>query len=150
MSDITLRSSAFGDHDTIPAAYSHQAGDTSPPLEWSGVPDGTAELVLTCEDPDAPVGTFVHWLLAGIPAQTSGLGPGERPEGATEGTNDYGFQGYGGPQPPVGDPPHRYFFHVYACQHPLDLQSGYSSDQLRSQLRDNAVASGTLVGHFAR
>lgn len=150
MADIELRSPAFNDHDLIPARYSHEAGDVSPPLEWSGVPGGTAELALVCEDPDAPTGTFVHWLLARIPPTTMSLGPGERPEGTVAGRNDYGTAGYGGPHPPVGDPPHRYFFRLYAVREPLGLSSGFTADDLRRAVEGKVLASGNIVGTYGR
>jgi Raf kinase inhibitor-like YbhB/YbcL family protein len=113
MANLQLRSAAFSDHAPIPSHCSLGEGDNvSPPLEWSGIPEGTAELAVLCEDPDAPGGTFVHWVLAGIDPSTSRLAEGETPPGAVEGSNDYGGTGYGGPRPPIGDDAHRYFFHV--------------------------------------
>jgi Raf kinase inhibitor-like YbhB/YbcL family protein len=145
-----MRSAAFSDHAMIPAEYSHQAGDVSPPLEWSDVPDDAAELVLACEDPDAPAGSFVHWLLAGIPPETDGIGSGEEPAEAVAGRNDYGRLGYGGPHPPAGDEPHRYFFRLYALSEPSELTSGFTAEDLRVALQERIVATGTLVGTYGR
>ncbi|HEU5157467.1 MAG TPA: YbhB/YbcL family Raf kinase inhibitor-like protein [Streptosporangiaceae bacterium] len=145
---MNVRSAAFSEHATIPPDYSHQAGDVSPPLEWSGVPDEAAELVLACEDPDAPAGSFVHWLLAGIPPETEGIGSGE--EIAVAGRNDYGRLGYGGPHPPVGDEPHRYFFRLYGLSEPSGLRSGFTAEDLRVALQERVVATGTLVGTYGR
>lgn len=149
MEAITLRSSAFNDHAMIPGEYSHQDGDTSPPLEWADVPEGVAELALICEDPDAPSGTFTHWLLAGIPADDGGLDADEEPAGAVSGRNDYGKSGYGGPHPPSGET-HRYFFRLYGLSEPSGLADGFSADDLRAKIKDKAVASGTLIGTFGR
>lgn len=150
MATITLRSPAFSDHAPIPARYSRDGDNLSPPLEWQGIPEGAVELALLCEDPDAPGGTFVHWVLGAIDPSTPGLGEGERPPGAVEGSNDYGGQGYGGPQPPVGDPAHRYFFRVYAASAPLGLQPGATADDLRRALEDTEIAQGTLIGLYQR
>ena len=150
MATITLRSPAFSDHAPIPARYSRDGANLSPPLEWEGVPEGAVELAVLCEDPDAPGGTFVHWVLGGIAPSASGLGEGERPSGTVEGSNDYGGQGYGGPQPPMGDPAHRYFFRVYAASAPLGLQPGATADDLRRALDGTEMAQGTLVGLYQR
>lgn len=150
MDEMNLRSPAFDDHTRIPREYSHQAGDVSPPLAWSDVPDEAAELILTCEDPDAPVGTFVHWLLAGISPDAEGVEAGDQPTGAVAGRNDYGGAGYGGPHPPAGDRPHRYFFRVTALSEPSGLTPGFTADDLEDATEDNAIATGTLVGTYGR
>ncbi|WP_344593897.1 YbhB/YbcL family Raf kinase inhibitor-like protein [Actinomadura vinacea] len=147
---MTLRSRAFGDQDPIPAEYSHANGDTSPPLEWSEAPGEVVELALVCEDPDAPSGTFVHWLLAGIPPKTTGLEPGERPAGTVTGRNGYGTPGYGGPHPPPGDRPHRYFFRLYGLAEPSGLTDGFTTEDLQAVIEEKAVASGPLVGTYRR
>ncbi|QFG26629.1 YbhB/YbcL family Raf kinase inhibitor-like protein [Actinomadura sp. WMMB 499] len=150
MKEMTLRSRAFDDHTIIPSDYSHDGGDLSPPLEWSEAPEEVVELTLACEDPDAPSGTFAHWLVAGIDPVTTGLDPGERPTGAILGRNDYGAEGYGGPKPPAGDDPHRYFFRLYGLAEPTGLGTGFTAEDLRDAMQDKIVASGTLVGTFAR
>lgn len=147
---IQLRSPAFSDHTTIPVRYSRMSDNISPPLEWSDVPKGTAELAMLCEDPDAPSGTFLHWLVTGIPASSRNLPESVTPREATTWVNDFGEPAYGGPQPPVGDDPHRYFFRLYALPAPLQLSSDASADQIRQRLRHEALATGTLVGLFAR
>ncbi|GAA2628578.1 YbhB/YbcL family Raf kinase inhibitor-like protein [Actinomadura fulvescens] len=133
----------------IPAEYSHQNGDTPPPLEWLDVPEDVAELALICEDPDAPNGTFTHWALAAIPPDTGGIAADQNVPNAVSGRNDYGTSGYGGPQPPIGET-HRYFFRLYGLSEPSGLADGFSADDLRAKVRDKAVASGTLVGTFGR
>ena len=150
METIELRSPAFNDHAPIPVHHAKDGDDLSPPLEWSGVPEGAVELALLCEDPDAPGGTFTHWVLAGIDPSTTGLGPGEVPTGAVEGSNDYGGTGYGGPRPPVGDPAHRYFFRLHAVAEPLGLRPGATADDLRQALEGRELGRGTLVGTFQR
>ena len=151
MANIQVRSAAFSDHAPIPSRYSLAEGENvSPPLEWSGVPEGTAELAVLCEDRDAPGGTFVHWVLAGIDPSAPGLAEGEVPAGAVGGSNDYGGTGYGGPRPPVGDDAHRYFFRVYAASKPLGLTPGASADDLRQALQGKELASGTIVGLYHR
>ena len=147
---IQLRSPAFSDHTTIPVRYSRMSDNISPPLEWSDVPEGTAELAMLCEDPDAPSGTFLHWLVTGIPANSRNLPESVTPPGATTWVNDFGEPAYGGPQPPVGDDAHRYFFRLYALPSPLELSPDAPVDQVRQRLRDEALATGTLVGLFAR
>ena len=142
---MTLRSLAFSDHALIPTEYAHSNGDVSPPLEWLDVPDDTAELALTCEDPDAD--GFVHWLLVGIPPERDGLEPGHPPASATAGLNGFGTDGYGGPHPPAGDEPHRYFFRLYALPERAGLPPGFTADDLTPFL-DKALAKATLVGTF--
>ncbi|WP_433174538.1 YbhB/YbcL family Raf kinase inhibitor-like protein [Actinoallomurus sp. CA-150999] len=150
MDEITLRSPAFDDHAEVPKDHSHEAGDVSPPLRWSEVPEEAVELVLTCEDPDAPVGTFVHWLLAGVPPETGGLEAGDVPPEAVPGRNDYGRLGYGGPHPPPGDRPHRYFFRLRALAEPSGLSEGFSAGDLDEALEDKVIAAGALVGVYGR
>ena len=150
MDTIQLRSPAFNDHSAIPARLAKDGEDVSPALEWSGVPEGAAELVLLCEDPDAPGGTFVHWVLAGLDPSLTGLAEGEVPDGAVEGANDYGGTGYGGPQPPVGDGAHRYFFLLYAVADRLGMAPGASAADVRRSMEAKVVAQGTLVGTYQR
>lgn len=146
---LELRSSAFSDGDLIPARYSRPGENVPPPLEWSDVPDGTAELALIVEDPDAPRGTFVHWALTGIPPQTRSIEESE-PAGVSVWRNDFGGRGYDGPQPPVGDDPHRYFFRLCALAEPLDIGPEAGVHRLREQLEGRKLAVGTLMGRFAR
>lgn len=150
MSEITLQSPAFDDQSSVPREHSHEEGDLSPPLEWSGVPEDAAELVLVCEDPDAPVGSFTHWLLAGVPPDTESIDAGEVPIGAVVGRNDYGDLGYGGPHPPPGDEPHRYVFRLLALSEPSGLQEGFTIDDMERVIDTNVLATGTLVGTYGR
>jgi Raf kinase inhibitor-like YbhB/YbcL family protein len=148
--EIELRSPAFNDHTLIPDRYSYEGGNISPPLEWGGIPDGTAELVLLCEDPDAPSGTFPHWVVTRISPTTTGVAEGELPEGGTAGRNGFGTLGWGGPRPPIGDEPHRYFFRLAAADRPLDVGEGASVDEVHAALEGHLIARGTLVGLFGR
>lgn len=147
---IELRSPAFNDHTMIPNNYSYDGGNEVPALEWFGIPDEARELVLLCEDPDAPTGTFVHWIIANIDPASTGVGDGELPEGAVEGTNGFGERGWGGPRPPVGDDPHRYFFRLYAADAPLGLSEGASAEDVHAALEGHTLERGTLVGLFGR
>jgi Raf kinase inhibitor-like YbhB/YbcL family protein len=149
MSGIELRSPGISDHAPIARRYARDGGNVSPALEWSGVPDGTVELALLCEDPDAPSGTFTHWALAGIDPATTGVAENETP-GAVVGTNDFGERGYGGPQPPVGDDAHRYVFRIIAASEPLGLRPGFSGEDLRRAVAGKELASGTLIGLYQR
>lgn len=147
---VELRSMAFTDHTLIPDRYSYDGGNTSPPLEWLGIPDGSQELVLMCEDPDAPVGTFVHWIVCGIAPDSTGVDEGTVPQGCVEGRNGFGELGWGGPRPPVGDEPHRYFFRLHAVDRKLGLRQGVAADEVRAALKGHVLERGTLVGLFGR
>lgn len=150
MAGIQVRSSAFDNNDAIPAQYVHAHGDSSPPLQWSGIPDEAVELALLCEDPDAPGGTFVHWVVANLPRSLSGLEEGRLPDQAVTGNNHFGTTGYNGPHPPRGDKAHRYVFRLFAVREPLDLSWGFTADALRREMDGKVAASGELVGTYAR
>jgi Raf kinase inhibitor-like YbhB/YbcL family protein len=132
------------------ARHAKDHDNLSPALEWSGVPEEAVELAVLCQDPDAPSGTFTHWVLAGLEATATGLAEGERPAAGVEGRNDFGEEGYSGPLPPVGDGQHRYFFRVFAASAPLGLTAGASAHDLRRALEGKELASGTLVGTYQR
>ncbi|MFF9817287.1 YbhB/YbcL family Raf kinase inhibitor-like protein [Streptomyces sp. NPDC014006] len=150
MAGIELRSSAFNDHAVIPRRYALEGENVSPPLAWSGVPDGTVELVLLCEDPDAPSGTFVHWVVVGADPGSTGAETGSGPPGGTELVNGYGRHGWGGPHPPPGDEAHRYFFRLYALGEPCALPDAPSAEQVHEAVEKQQLASGTLVGLYQR
>ncbi|TWE28933.1 hypothetical protein FHX69_1602 [Prauserella muralis] len=149
-SGLELRSAAFTDNTLIPDRYSRQGGNVSPPLEWNRVPDGTEELALVCEDPDAPGGTFGHLVLTGIDPEQTGVPEGQLPDGAVPGRNGFGNLGWDGPQPPVGDDEHRYFFKLYAADRPLGLGEGASAEDVHAAVDGHTLATGTLVGLFGR
>jgi Raf kinase inhibitor-like YbhB/YbcL family protein len=147
---LEVRSSAFSDHDLIPERYTKQGDDISPALVWSGIPDDAQELALICEDPDAPSGPFLHWALVHIDPSSGGADENATPAGALALRNGFGDPGWGGPQPPVGDDPHRYFFRLYALDERLDVGSDADPAELRAAIEKHTVASGTLVGRFGR
>jgi Raf kinase inhibitor-like YbhB/YbcL family protein len=146
---IVVSSPAFSDGDEIPQAFTCEGADVSPPLVFAGIPENTAELALLVEDPDAPGGTFTHWVMWGINPGRSSLGEGEVPAGAVQGTNDFGRLGYGGPCPPPG-PPHRYVFTVFALSEPLDLPAGASAADLKRAMAGTVLDSGQLTGWYQR
>ncbi len=116
-----LGSSSFSEGDTVPVQFTCDGDNVSPSLSWSGVPEGATELRISLRDPDAPSGTFTHWLVTGIDPTSTNIGEGMVPSGGTEETNSFGETGYGGPCPPPGDNPHRYVFTVEALDEAGDL-----------------------------
>lgn len=148
--ELRLRSPAFADGVAIPARFTCEGENVSPPLSWSRVPAGARSLALLVEDPDAPGGTFVHWTLYDLARGATGLAAGRVPGGAREGENSFGEEGYGGPCPPEDDPPHRYVFTLYALDAPLGLEAGASPSEVRDALAERAIARGTLTGRFGR
>lgn len=150
MTGITLQSAAFTDGAPIPRRYGRDGDDVHPPLRWSTPPNSTEELVLLCEDPDAPSGTFVHWLVTGIDPESEGVDTGEVPSGGTEHVNGFGERGWGGPLPPVGDDPHRYRFRLYAMPEPVSLPERASADEVHRVVERGGLADGTLTGFVQR
>jgi Raf kinase inhibitor-like YbhB/YbcL family protein len=151
---IDLSSPAFREGEAIPRQYTGDGKDISPPLRWSAAPEGTRSFGLVCDDPDAPRGTWVHWVLYNLPAGARDIGEGVPAEetlanGARQGKNDFGKIGYGGPAPPRGKP-HRYFFKLYALDQPLDLPAGAPKDQLLAAMKGHVLAEGQLMGKYAR
>jgi len=150
---IKITSAAFEEGGMIPRKYTCDGSDVSPPLAWSGVPEGTQSIALISDDPDAPMGTWVHWVIFNIPADTSELpenvppGP-ELPGGARQGETDFGRIEYGGPCPPSGT--HRYFFRIYALDAMLDLDSGATKKQLVAAMGGHILAQGELMGKYQR
>ncbi|MFE9690812.1 YbhB/YbcL family Raf kinase inhibitor-like protein [Micromonospora sp. NPDC005806] len=145
-----LRSTAFNDHDLLPGRFSQEGGNVSPPLEWSQVPDGTDQLVLIVEDPDGGKTPFLHWLVTDISPRSEGVAEGGVPLGGREWPNDFGTTGWGGPNPPRHEDPHRYFFRLYALERPLTLPDSPHAEDVHRALTDNEFASGTMVGTFYR
>lgn len=151
---IQLTSSAFTEGQPIPAQYTCQGADISPPLKWTGVPDNAKSLALICDDPDAPRGTWVHWVLYGLPASVSELDAHcpttpTLPNVAKQGRNDFGRLGYGGPCPPPGKP-HRYQFKLYALDAQVTLDPGATKAQLLAAMRNHILAEGRLMGTYQR
>ena len=151
---MQLTSTAFSEGAAIPAKHTCDARDVSPPLKWSGVPAGTKSLTLIVDDPDAPGGTWVHWVIYDLPAAASELAE-DTPKsqylkgGAKQGLNDFKRLGYGGPCPPHGKP-HRYFFKLYALDTVLDLKPGLTKKEIESAMEKHVVARAELVGTYQR
>jgi len=147
---MTLRSAAFADGGSIPAVYTCAGRELAPPLRWRGVPRAARALALTMDDPDAPGGTFVHWVVVDLPPGTTALRRGAPPPGARALENSFGKRGYGGPCPPDGDRPHHYVFRIYALDAPLRLAASTSPGDARAAIGSHAIASGRLTGRFGR
>jgi hypothetical protein len=149
-----LTSSSFQPGSAIPRQHACDGADVSPALAWSDPPPGTASFALVCDDPDAPVGTWVHWVLYEVPATTRQLPEGVPPEpllkdGSRQGTNDFKKIGYGGPCPPPGKP-HRYFFKLYALDANLRLAPGLTKAALLKAMEGHVKGQTELVGKYAR
>ncbi|HEX5367134.1 MAG TPA: YbhB/YbcL family Raf kinase inhibitor-like protein [Acidimicrobiales bacterium] len=147
---IEVWSEAFEPGDLLPDRYAHDRDNVSPPLSWSGVPPSTVELVLLCQDPDALGGTFTHWVVTGIDPSATGVAEGTVPAGATEGVNDFGHPGWGGPEPPPGDPAHRYVFTVVASGARLGLGADARGEDVAASLGRNEVARGEISALYRR
>jgi len=151
---LTITSTAFAPNASIPSLYTCEGKDVSPPLAWSGVPAGTRSLALIVDDPDAPAGTWVHWVLYDLPANISELPEdlvkGQHlPNGAKQGLNDFKHLGYGGPCPSPGNP-HRYFFKLYALDASLDLKPGATKQAVEQAMAKHVLAQGQLMGTYKR
>jgi Raf kinase inhibitor-like YbhB/YbcL family protein len=145
---MELTSSAFGNGEPIPRLHTCEGDDVSPPLTWTEVPEGATSLALIVDDPDAPRGTFTHWLGWGLDPASGGL-----PEGETapvEGRNDFGQTGYRGPCPPPGHGPHRYVFRLYALADEFELEPGATRSEVEKELARLSVASAELIGIYER
>ncbi len=151
---IELTSSAFADGAPIPAVHTCDGEDTSPPLAWSGVPEAAKSLALICDDPDAPAGTWVHWVLYDLPPTVTELLEGvptteTLSSGAKQGTNDFGRLGHGGPCPPRGAS-HRYFFKLCALDAELSLDPGATKRDVERAMEGHILAQGQLMGTYQR
>ena len=145
-------STAFAEGGWIPDLHSCQGADISPPLEWSGAPGGTLSFALVVDDPDAPAGTWNHWLLYDIPAKVHNLAQGYKAGSlGLSGQNDFGRPGYGGPCPPKGLGPHRYFFNLYALSlQTLGLPAGAKRPQLAQAIQGHVLAETRYMGRHER
>lgn len=156
--NVKVTSSAFEAGQPIPRKFTGEGQDVSPPLSWSNLPDGTKELALICDDPDAPrPQPWVHWLIYKMPPQTRGLPEGVPPEktlrepaGAMQGINSFDKIGYGGPMPPPGHGIHHYHFKLYALSRPLDVQPGIDKEALLAAMGGAVIGEGELVGTYER
>ena len=150
---VEVTSHAFEDSAEIPARYTCDGLDVSPPLSWGSVPDGIQSLALIADDPDAPRETFVHWMIYDLPPDTRGLpedvaNQRTLPSGAAQGVNGAGSVGYMGPCPPSGS--HRYFFKVYALDTELGLGGGATKEDVLSAMEGHVLDEGQLMGTYRR
>lgn len=151
--EIKINSPAFEDGGMIPSRFTCDGLDVSPALEWESVPETAKTLAIICDDPDAPMGTWVHWVIFNIPADLDGLEedvPADEvlSNRAIQGKNDFRRIGYGGPCPPGGT--HRYFFKIYALDTELDLSPGATKSQVLEAMEGHILAQGKLMGRYSR
>jgi Raf kinase inhibitor-like YbhB/YbcL family protein len=147
---IQVSSPVFEAGGAIPRKHTGEGQDVSPPLEWGGLPEGTEEIALICDDPDAPTPEpFVHWVVYKIPADRTGFPEGSTQE-ALEGENDFGRTGYGGCMPPEGHGVHHYHFKAYALDIELEAAAGLTKDQLLVAMEGHVLAEGELIGTYER
>jgi Raf kinase inhibitor-like YbhB/YbcL family protein len=153
---MTIQASAFAPGGKIPAKFTADGQDVSSALSWSGLPAGTKELALVCDDPDAPTPEpWVHWIIYKLPGDATGLPENvptteklSAPAGAVQGKNSWGRIGYGGPSPPPGL--HHYHFKLYALDAPLDLASGADKKRLLAAMKGHVLAEAEVVGTYER
>jgi Raf kinase inhibitor-like YbhB/YbcL family protein len=147
-------SAAFGEGRPIPVRHTADDRDVSPPLGWTGAPEGTTSFALLCEDPDAPAGTWVHWVLYNVPGDSRELPEGipalaDLPDGSAQGVNDFRRLGYGGPSPPPGKA-HRYFFRLYALDRAVTVKARPRKEDLLAALKGHVLGQAELVGTYQR
>ena len=150
---MQITSNAFTKGGNIPARFTCDGVDISPELAWSGLPEGTRTLVLICDDPDAPMGTWDHWVMFNIPASVAGLPEDAKrqnlkDQGIVEGTNSWGKTGYGGPCPPSGT--HRYTFKLYALDSALRLDSTAAKKDVERAMEGHVLGRAQLMGRYSR
>jgi Raf kinase inhibitor-like YbhB/YbcL family protein len=153
--NILITSDAFLEGEAIPTKYTCDGDELSPDLRWSDIPPNTRSLALICEDPDAPSGTFTHWILFDLPPTVTelpeGVSTAERlTNGAVQGQNDFKRIGYGGPCPPPNDSEHRYYFRIYALDTELQLQAGARREDIVPAMVGHVLATGHLMGTYKR
>jgi Raf kinase inhibitor-like YbhB/YbcL family protein len=153
VAQIQVSSPAFEEGGMIPQQYTCEGEDISPPLSWGSVPEGTKSIVLIVEDPDAPWGTFVHWVVYDLPPDVQELPenlPKDKtfPIGGKQGINSSSELGYKGPCPPSGT--HRFFFRVYALEASTDLPPGETKSRLLRAMEGHVLAQGQLMGKYRR
>lgn len=156
---FTITSPAFGSGGMIPAPHTCDGTDVSPQLQWTNPPKGTKAFALTVQDPDAPMKTWIHWIVFNMPPDWQGIPQGfpehaEMANGTQQGKNDFGFHRYGGPCPPLGDKPHHYLFIVYALDDTLALPSQQGQpaliDDVKQAMSGHVLAQAQLVGVYQR
>jgi len=151
---FALKSQAFKEGDLIPTKYTCEGPDVSPPLRWGDPPHGTRSFALIADDPDAPMGTWVHWVIFNLPERQRDLPEGvltqeTLPNGARQGLNNFKNVGYGGPCPPPGKP-HRYYFRLYALDTMLDLKPRATKSRVLEACKGHILAEAELMGRFGR
>ncbi|MGH2574220.1 MAG: YbhB/YbcL family Raf kinase inhibitor-like protein [Ignavibacteria bacterium] len=151
--EIKLTSTAFEEGGMIPKKYTCDGEDISPPLSWTSAPSGTKNFAIICDDPDAPAGTWVHWVIYNLPADQMNLSENisskkQLENDARHGINDFRKFGYGGPCPPSGT--HRYFFKLYALDSKINLEGDVAKDQLLKAMEGHILAEGQLMGKYKR
>lgn len=148
MNEFRVTSPAFADTGPIPARFTADGANISPELRIAGVPEGAKSLALIMDDPDAPRGTWVHWVLWNIPPGTTVIPEGSEPQGSVRGRNSWGRTGYGGPSPPSGT--HRYFFKLYAVDGVVDLPQGADAAELERAVAGHILGEAQLMGTYTR
>jgi Raf kinase inhibitor-like YbhB/YbcL family protein len=147
VANLELSSPAFGNLRPIPAKHTGDGDDLAPPLQWTGLPEGTKAVAIVMHDPDAPlVDGFTHWVAYGIPAELDGI-----PEGGGQvrnGVNSFGNARYNGPMPPPGHGPHHYYFWIYALDEDLDLEPGLDRRALLERIEDHVIEQARLIGTY--
>jgi Raf kinase inhibitor-like YbhB/YbcL family protein len=154
---LSITSTAFTEGQPIPKKYTGESEDVSPALAWipqGGMPANVKSFALIADDPDAPMGTWVHWVLYDLPADAKGLPENVAktptlPDGAKQGITDFRRVGYGGPMPPPGKP-HRYFFKLYALDTMLNLKPGATKKDVEAAMNGHVIAEGQLMGTYQR
>jgi Raf kinase inhibitor-like YbhB/YbcL family protein len=151
---FAVKTTAFSEGGVIPKKYTCDGADLSPELTWADAPERTQSLALIADDPDAPVGTWTHWLIWNIPAKTTTLAQGipkneNLDDGARQGKNDFKRIGYGGPCPPPGKP-HRYFFKLHALDAMLDVKAGASRNELERAMKGHVLSQAELMSRYGR
>lgn len=148
---LRVASDAFAEGGMIPDKHAYAGGNVSPSIWWDGLPKGAKTVAIICDDPDAPNGAWIHWVIFNIPAAagliTEGIPRGEvLPSGLVQGVNDFGNNGYDGPAPPSGT--HRYYFRVYALDAAIDLKPGSTAKELLAAMESHVLAQGSIMGRY--
>lgn len=148
MLSMNIKSNKFENNGNIPSIYTCDGPNFNPPLQFENIPEGTKSLALIVDDPDAPSGTWTHWVLWNIAPESVAIPDDFVPEGAAEGITSFGQPGYGGPCPPDGE--HRYFFKLYALDTILDLSENADAQGLRSAMKNHILEESELMGRYQR
>lgn len=145
---MNITSSAYQEGQAIPSKYTCDGGNNNPPLQFSEIPQNAQSLVLIMDDPDAPSGDFVHWTVWNINPGTTSIAENSVPQGAQEGTTDFGTVGYGGPCPPSGE--HRYILNIYALDIILELPASARKQDILKAMNGHILGQGQLIGKYQR